>query len=161
MKKYIIIGVLVFTLLTATAITIHVNVQYKKSIAQEEQENNNEYQEEKINVDFDALKQELLALSSWETITENDKITFAFGSSTEVIERVVKSLENNQYVICYTVGGRLDKENKGSYFIMTGFDDKGKVKVLSPQNNYKEKSYIFERIFENVEKILFFDGTNS
>ena len=156
MKRYILIGVLVFSILMATGLVVYVNFNYQKQLeAQNQVELQNK--EPVYEYDLEELKKEIVALGKWEDITEEDKITFSFGSEPKIIKRVTESLRKNRYVICYAVGGRLDEENKGSYFIMTGFDNVGKVKVLSPQNEYKEKSYIYERIFENVEKILFFD----
>jgi len=156
MKKYIIVSILVFAILMIASVVVFVNVNYQKQLeAQKQIEMQN--QEPVYEYDLEELKKEIVALGKWEDITEEDKITFSFGSQPKIIKRVTESLRKNRYVICYAVGGRLDEENKGSYFIMTGFDNAGKVKVLSPQNEYKEKSYIYERIFENVEKILFFD----
>lgn len=160
MKRYILIGVLVFSILMATGLVVYVNFNYQKQLeAQNQVELQNK--EPVYEYDLEELKKEILALSNWENITEDDKITFAFGSQPEIIKRVTESLKDNRYVICYSIGGRLDTENKGSYFIMTGFDNLGKVKILSPQNDYKEKSYIYERVFENVEKILFFDAEDT
>ena len=161
MRKYIIISVLTFLFIVSVALIINVNVEYAKKVEEEKQlQSQNQNENEILNSEksFDEIKNEVLALGQWEDITEEDKITFAFGTTTEVVKRAVNSLEKGRYVICYAVGGRMDNENKGTYFIMTGFDEDGKVKILSPQNNYEEKSYIFERVFENVSKILFFDN---
>lgn len=158
MKKYIFISFLVFAILMVTSLTVYVNVNFRDRFESEENievDNQNAFDKEELNL----LKEQLLLLGKWEDITEEDKITFAFGSESKIIERVTNSLKSNNCVVCYVVGGRFDKENKGSYFVMTGFDNSGKVRILSPENNYEEKYYIYERIFENVEKILFFDNT--
>jgi hypothetical protein len=155
MKKYIFIFTASFLIIFLISLLIFFSVKKHSLLSEQAKiEAKNAYME---SINYDALKNSLLSLSEWVDITDNDKITFALGSLTPAIERVISSLENNTYVILYIVGGRFDPDAKGDYIILTGFDKDGKVKILAPINNYVEKSYIFERVFENAAKIMFFD----
>ncbi len=159
MKKYVAIFVTVFILLFVSSFLVfrHVNEAKEQEKIALEQERLRRYTEFKESIDVDEWKTRLLEASHWEELREEDKITFAFGSKTDIIDRVIKNLSKNNYVICHAVGGRMDNSNKGTYLILAGFDNEGQVRVLSPQENYQEKSYLFERIFENVDKVLLFD----
>lgn len=156
MKKSIVICLLSFIIFSLSCIAVSLIHKRNELIKQEQVVKEQEAYFE--SVDYETIVNELLKKSEWVDVTESDKITFAMGAKTEVTNRVIKALEQNQYVICYVVGGRFDKKAAGEYIILTGFNNEGKVKVMYSGNNYVEENYIFERIFENVNKILLFDG---
>ena len=53
----------------------------------------------------------------WYDITEEDRITLAMGTETDIISNTIKYLKENKIAIFFVYGGPFDSKLKGNYII--------------------------------------------
>jgi hypothetical protein len=151
MSKFLKYGIITFLCFLTFSIVV-----FCVSKANKEQNISNKPIEVNLGELIDVEK--VINSGKWHEITEEDKITLALSSETNIISEVKTYLKNNKIAIFFVYGGPFDYGLKGNYIICTGFNDEGKVKILYPDDNYAtEWIYSFEGLIEFSYKVMLFE----
>lgn len=152
MNKYLkgfIIGFsafFVFSLVVYSVSNIKNNIETKNNV--------NTDVDSGVLVDVDNI----IETGNWEEISEEDKITLAMGTETDIISKVKKYLADNKIAVFFVYGGPFDQDMLGNYIVCTGFNENGKAKILYPNDNFtSEWKYSFEGLIECSYKVMLFD----
>lgn len=151
MNKPLKYGIIAFTAFFIFSILVYVIVAIKNEI---EQNNNMIEIDSSVVIDVDKVINE----GKWYDITEEDKITLAHSSETNIISNIKQYIKDNKIAIFFVYGGPFDHNLKGNYIICTGFNEDGRVKLLYPDDNFSEEwRYSFEGLIEFSNKVMLFN----
>ena len=152
MNKLIKYGIIGFAIFFVFSIIVYAVSSVKKI----EEEKSNIVVEDNNSVVIDVEK--AINEGTWYDITEEDKITLALSSETNIVSTVKKYLQDNKVAIFFVYGGPFDANLKGNYIICTGFNEDGKAKIIYPNDNFsKEWTYSYEGLMEFSNKVMLFD----
>ena len=153
MNKLIKYGIIGFVIFFVFSIIVYAVSSVKQSV---EENNNNAVVAVDNSVVIDVEK--AINEGTWYDITEEDKITLALSSETNIVSTVKKYLQDNKVAIFFVYGGPFDANLKGNYIICTGFNEDGKAKIIYPNDNFsKEWTYSYEGLIEFSNKVMLFD----
>ena len=154
MNKTLKIGIICFIIFLAFSIIVYSVVNVNENIQHEKEKIKELEANAGVTIDIEKVINE----GKWHTITEEDKITLAMSSETDIIKTVKNYLKDNKIAIFFVYGGPFDAKMQGNYIICTGFNEDGKAKILYPDDNFKEEwIYSFEGLIEFSNKVMLFE----
>ena len=152
MNKALKYGIIAFLIFLVFSIIVYSVVSVKENI---EQKNNTVVE---IDNSVTVNVQKAISEGKWYDITEEDRITLAMFSETDLITKVKSYLKDNKIAIFFVYGGPFDAELKGNYIICTGFNEDGRAKILYPDDNFEQEwRYAFEGVIEFAQKVMLFE----
>lgn len=152
MNKALKYGIIAFLIFLVFSIIVYSVVSVKENI---EQKNNTVVE---IDNSVTVNVEKAISEGKWYDITEEDRITLAMFSETDLITKVKSYLKDNKIAIFFVYGGPFDAELKGNYIICTGFNEDGRAKILYPDDNFEQEwRYAFEGVIEFAQKVMLFE----
>ena len=152
MNKLIKYGIIGFAIFFVFSIIVYAVSSVKQNV--EEKNNAVVAVDNSVVIDVEKAINEGI----WYDITEEDKITLALSSETNIVSAVKKYLQDNKVAIFFVYGGPFDTNLKGNYIICTGFNENGKSKIIYPNDNFsKEWIYSYEGLIEFSNKVMLFE----